>query len=668
MSKDYSKLFEPLKIGKVEIPNKYSMAPMGPVGFATEEGAFNENGIEYYVERAKGGVGLIITGICNVENEIEPLKRPTIPCVTMSPFHFIQSASILTERVHAYGSKIFLQLTAGFGRAGIPNLIAGEAVAPSEQENRWDPKVIHRALKVSEIETYIRKFRESAVIAEQAGFDGVEIHAVHEGYLLDQFTIKFYNKRKDEYGGSLENRLRFPLEIVKGIKEDCGEDFPVSLRYSLKSMIKGLRQGALPMEEFKELGRDYEEGLKAAKILVKGGYDALNMDVGTYDSWYWNHPPMYFEDGLYRKFGKMLKEAVDVPVILAGRMDDPDIALSALENKEADGISLGRPLLADSEIVRKIRVNKFNKVRPCLSCHEGCMGRIAKVGLISCAVNPACGRERTYGIEEAKVKKRILVIGGGVSGLEFARVSALRGHRVDLYERKKTLGGNLVPGGMPEFKKNDRKLVKWYEEELREKGVRVFLNSKIKKENINKDNYDVVVIATGSKPKVLDVLGIDKEKVYTADKILLDKDLAKGKITLVGGGLVGCETALHLAKMGKEVTILEVSKEILEGGRSLPFMNYDMLKDLLNFYKVSIKTESSLEEVKERSIVYKNKEGKLEEIENDTLVLAVGYKPKRKLYDELKMEFSDIYLLGDAREVHNIMYAIWDAYEVARSI
>lgn len=668
MNKNYSKLFEPLKIGKVEIPNRYSMAPMGPVGFATEEGAFNQAGIDYYVERARGGTGLIITGICNVENEIEPLKRPCIPCVTMSPFHFIQSATILTERVHAYGSKIFLQLTAGFGRAGIPNLIAGKAVAPSEQENRWDPNLIHRELTIEEIKTYIEKFIESAEIAKKAGFDGVEIHAVHEGYLLDQFTIAFYNKRKDEFGGSLENRLRFPTEIVKGIKKACGEGFPVSLRYSLKSMMKGLRQGALPGEDFVELGRDYEEGLEAAKLLVKAGYDSLNVDVGTYDSWYWNHPPMYFEDGLYRKFGKMLKEVIEVPIILAGRMDDPDIALSALENGEADSISLGRPLLADPYIVKKIRLNKIDDIRPCLSCHEGCMGRIAKVGAISCAVNPACGREVTYGISKAENSKKVLIIGGGVAGLEFARVSALRGHKVDLYEKSDKLGGNLIPGGAPNFKRNDHKLVKWYEKAIKDAGVRIFMNSEIKKENINRNNYDVVVIATGSTPIILNIPGVNNENVVTADKVLLSPELAGEEVTVVGAGLVGCETALYLTKMGKKVKIVEVSKEILGGEHSMPFMNYDMLKDLLAFENVEIKTETSIEEIKENIALVKTKGGKIEEIKSDTVILAVGYKPDRKLYNELKMKFEDIYLLGDAREVHNIMYAIWDAYEVARSI
>lgn len=668
MKKDFSKLFEPIKIGKVEIPNRYSMAPMGPVGFSTERGAFNEAGIEYYVERAKGGTGLIITGICNVENDIEPFKRPSIPCVTLSPFHFVQSSTILTERVHAYGSKIFLQLTAGLGRSAIPGFLDGECVAPTAQENRWDPSINHRELATEEVKHYIQKFAESAMIAKQSGYDGVEIHAVHEGYLLDQFAISFYNQRTDEFGGNLENRLRFATEIVKVIKETCGEDFPVSLRYSLKSMMKGLRQGALPGEEFEEVGRDYEEGLEAAKLLVEAGYDALNVDVGTYDSWYWNHPPMYFEDGMYRPFGKMVKEVVDVPVILAGRMDNPEIALSSIENGEADVIGLGRPLLADPYLPKKVRMNKIGDIRPCLSCHEACMGRIAKSGGLSCAVNPVCGREGTYGLTQAQNKKKILIVGGGIAGLEFARVSAIRGHQVELHEKTDRLGGNIIPGGMPNFKKDDHHLINWYEKTVKDSGIKINMNSEVTLDMVKNGNYDVVVVATGSDPIVLNLPGFDRENVVTADKILMDVNSAGENIVVVGAGLVGCEVALWLAQKGKKVTIVEVASEILGGPHGLPFMNYDMLKDLLNYENVTIKTGASITGVDETGAIIKNNDGIEETLKADTVITSVGYRSNKNLYESLKMEVGDLYLLGDAKKVKSIMYGIWDAYEIARNV
>ncbi len=308
----------------------------------------------------------------------------------------------MNDRIHAYGAKIFLQITGGLGRSALPGFTKNN-IAPSEQGNRFDPNVIHREITVDEIKNLIQKFVMSAVVAKKAGFDGFKVHAVHEGYLLNRFAISIYNHRDDEFGGSLENCLRIANEIVKGIKKKCGEDFIISLRFSLKSCMKGLRQGGLPGEDYEEARRDIEEGLAAAKILVYAGYDMLNTDAGTYDSWYWNHPPMYFGKGVYNEYGKILKQHVDVPVILVGRMDDPEMADAAI-GECCDIVSYGRPLLADAEYVSKIRYGKEDEVRPYLSCHDGCLGRIAN-GPICCVVNPACGREEIYGLTSALQKK-----------------------------------------------------------------------------------------------------------------------------------------------------------------------------------------------------------------------------------------------------------------------
>jgi len=433
MENRYSKLFQPTNIGKLKIKNKISMAPMGPIGFADDNGAFNQRGQDYYVERAKGGVGLIITGICSVDLEVEDMTKPVIPCPIINPFAFIYAGTQMNERIHAYGAKIIMQLTGGLGRSAIPGFV-GKHIAPSKQENRWDPSIIHREMTVEEIQEVIKKFAIAASVAKAAGFDGVEVHAVHEGYLLDQFAISFFNKRTDDYGGSLENRLRFPTEIVKAIKGVCGADYPVTLRYSLKSFMKGLRQGALPEEKFDEVGKDTAEGIEAAKLLAVAGYDALNVDAGTYDSWYWNHPPMYFkEGGMYREFGRILKQHVTVPIILAGRMDDPDMACEAIGDS-CDIVSYGRPLLSDPYYPEKVRQGCLDEIRPCLSCHEGCLGRISH-GPLCCAVNPEVGREKIYGIEPAKEKKNILVIGGGLAGMEVARGCAIRGHNVLCHTR-----------------------------------------------------------------------------------------------------------------------------------------------------------------------------------------------------------------------------------------
>jgi 2-enoate reductase len=666
--KEYESLFKSIKIGNVEIKNRFSMAPMGPFGLADKEGAFNQKGVDYYVERAKGGTGLIITGICSVINEIEGLETPSIPCPTLNPGAFMVTAKEMTERVHAYGSKIFLQLTAGFGRAALPHLVKRH-VAPSGITNRWDPKIEHNEITVEEIQTFVKKFAEASAIAKMAGFDGVEIHAVHEGYLLDQFAISLYNKRTDEYGGDLNGRLKFTTDIVKAIKVACGNNFPVSLRYSVKSFVKGIRQGALPGEEFVEKGKDLEEGIEGAKILEAAGYDALNVDAGTYDSWYWNHPPMYFgEGGMYMPFGKAVKEAVNVPVILAGRMEDPKLATKALEEGCCDIIGLGRPLLADPYVPNKIKKGEYSKVRTCISCHEGCMGRIASGATISCAVNPNCGRERIYDITPADKKKNVVVVGGGLAGMEASRVSALRGHEVHLYEKSDKLGGNVIPGGMPSFKKDDHVLIKWYEGELKDLNIDINFNTEVNEEMLKEANADVIIVATGSTPIFLNLKGYEKNNVMTADNVLLDSSKAGNKVAVIGGGLVGCETALWLRQMGKDVTVVEALPDILGGPHGgIPFMNYDMLKDLVKYNEIKVITASHAKEVTESGLLVEH-DGTETLVDADTIIFSVGYRSNNSLYSKVENLADEVYLLGDAKNVRNIMFAIWDAYEIARQI
>ena len=669
MSGKYQKLFDPINIGKVKIKNRFFMAPMGAVGMVEQTGAFSKKGIDYYVERAKGGTGLIITGVTNVANPVEKFPPGFISTTTVNPFAFLQAGQILTERVQAYGSKIFLQLGVGFGRAMVPAAIASGAgaKAPSEIENRWNPNVKHEAFTTEEVESIVKKTIEGAVLAKMSGFDGVEIHAVHEGYLLDQFTLELFNKRDDKYGGSFENRYRMAAEILQGIKRACGPDFPVTLRYSVKSFIKGIRQGGLPGEDFKELGRDVEEGIAAAKLLAEAGYDALNIDCGTYDSWYWNHPPMYFEDGMYLPFGKMVKDAVNVPVMVAGRMDNPDLAISALEDGSADMIGLGRPLLADAFIPEKIRRNQVQQIRPCLSCQDGCLGRLKEGKAISCAVNPAAAREDEYGIKKADQVKNVLVVGGGVAGMETARVCNLRGHHVTLLEKSDKLGGSLIPGGMPSFKRYDHKLVAWYESELKRLGVDVRKNTSATTEQIKDDKWDSVVIATGAKPIELRLKGSERNRVFNAVEVSLDPAKAGEEIAIIGAGLVGAEIGLWLAQKGKKVTIVELTNQILGGEHAMCFANYDMLKDLLNFNKVKIMTETAAEEVTKEGLLVKNTEGETL-VKADTIITAVGYQSVNSLFEEVSFLDKEAHLLGDAKNVRNIMYAIWDSYEVARAI
>ncbi|OOM74183.1 2-enoate reductase FldZ [Clostridium puniceum] len=665
MKAKYQNLFEPIKIGKLEIKNRFVMAPMGPGGLCDADGTYNERGVEYYVERAKGGTGLIMTGVTMVENDIEKCALPSMPCPTLNLLNFVKTGKLMTERIHAHGAKIFLQLSAGFGRVSIPSIVGKTAVAPSPIPHRWIEGVTCRELTIEEIKTYVRKFAESAAIAKKAGFDGVEIHAVHEGYLLDQFAISFFNNRTDEYGGSLRNRLRFAIEIVQAIKETCGQDFPVSLRYSIKSFIKDWKQGGLPGEEFEEKGRDIEEGIEAAKILEEAGYDAFNGDVGSYDSWYWSHPPMYQEKGLYLPYNEILKKVLKVPVITAGRMENPELASDSISQGKTDMIALGRPLLADSEIPNKILADEYDKVRPCLSCQEGCMGRLATYAAISCAVNPVCGRENEYGIKPAEVKKSVVIVGGGVAGLESARVCALRGHKVTLFEKTDRLGGNIIPGGVPDFKDDDRALAKWYANELEDLNIEVHYNTTVTKEILKELKADEVILATGSTPRILNI--DNSKKVFTAEDVLLGKEEAGESTIIIGAGLVGCETALWLADQGKKVTIVELQDGILKVGGPLCHANEDMLKDLVNFKNIDLRLNTSVASATDKGFILKSGD-KEEVIEADSAIVCIGYVSEKSLYNDIRFEKPKVHLVGDASQVQNIMYAIWNAYEVARNI
>ena len=661
----YQTLFTPIQIGKLTLKNRFAMAPMGPLGLGDSEGGWNQRGIDYYTRRAQGGTGLIITGVTFSDCEVETQSMPNCPNSTYNPVHFVRTSREMTERVHAYGAKIFLQMSGGFGRVTIPtNLGEFPPVAPSPIPHRWLDKTC-RELTRDEIHKIIESFGKGAFNAKRAGFDGVEIHAVHEGYLIDQFAIAFFNHRTDEYGGSLENRLRFAKEIREEIAKTCGWDFPVAVRFSPKSMLKDWRKGALPNEEFEEKGRDLEEGLQTAKLLEAYGYDALDVDVGCYDAWWWNHPPMYMEKGPYRKYAKLVKETVKIPVFMAGRMDTPEMAEGCVKDGTCDVISLGRPLLADPDYVKKLRANHVCEIRPCISCQEGCMGRIQTYSMINCAVNPQAARERVTAYEPVARNKRVLIAGGGVAGCEAARVLAERGHEPVLYEASERLGGNLLPGGAPAFKEDDLQLVKWYENELERLRVPVYLNTKVTKEMVLESDCDAVIVATGSRPKMFS-LG-DDEKVYCAEQVLMNQKDPGDKVVVVGGGLVGCEMALDLAQKGKKVTILEALPKIMAVNGPICSANKEMLEELLPFHGVDIICNAKVTGFQDGAVSYET-DGKAEKLDADSVILSVGYRSADELYHELEFDVADLYLLGDAGKVSNIMYAIWDAFEVANHI
>lgn len=644
----------------MEIRNRFAMAPMA-MGQLDDHWAYKQESIDHFTERARGGTGLIITGANFIENRIEKHRKASFPCPLEDPQSYMTQLKKMSDNIHAYNSKLFVQLTAGLGRSAIPAMILDNTfVAPSATTNRWDPSIQHRALTTEEIYELIKDFATCAMLAKMGGADGIEVHAVHEGYLLDNFTMEYFNQREDEFGGDLMGRLRFPLAILQAVKQACGKDFPVILRFSLKSFIRAERHGILPGESYPELGRDIEEGLQFAKILTEAGYDALNVDAGSYDAWYWAHPPFFQDRGLYLPFAEKVKKVVKVPVLTAGRMGYPQLAAEALQEGKCDMVVLGRPLLADPEFVNKMRQGNIQDIRPCLSCHDGCFNREHSMRLMSCAVNPQCNREKEAAFCKAEHTKSCLVIGGGPAGMEAARVLALRGHTVTLVEKEKQLGGMYRWASVPEFKDDGKLLISWYEHQMERLKVQVELNSDVQAQDPRIEAADVVICATGSHAFLPPIKGI--EYGVTAVDVLKGAVTAKKEATIIGGGLVGCELAIWLSQHGKSVRIIEMADTLMSTGAPAD-MNKQMILELLEHHQVEIRLQTKLQEIREHEIVVET-QGAIQELASDCTILALGYRSNRSLYDQILLKAKDIYNIGDSSHPKDIMEGIWDAYEL----
>ncbi|MFC2039515.1 FAD-dependent oxidoreductase, partial [Chloroflexota bacterium] len=643
---------------RLTIKNRIAMAPMGLLGLVESDGRISQRGIDYYVERARGEVGLIITGflVPTLEIEFRGIEERGRSLFRADSRQVIPRLRELAEAVHVYGAKIAVQLSAGFGRVVLPKFVP-QPVAPSVVPNVWDLRVMTRELTTEEVERLIRSMVNAAEILSEAGIDAVELHG-HEGYLMDQFMTSLWNKRTDKYGGNLEGRLRFVLEIIEGIKGKAGADFPVIFRYAIDHYIEG--------------GRDVEESLEIAQHLEKAGVDALHVDAGCYDNWYWPHPPNYLPPGCMVDMAEAVKKVVKIPVITVGRLGYPELAESVIREGKADFVALGRPLLADPEWMLKAKEGRLDDIRPCIGDHDGCMGRAGRQmvrmrGLyISCTVNPACGNERELMIKPAEKPKSVLVVGGGVAGMEAARVAALRGHQVTLYEKNDRLGGHLIAASVPEFKQDLKWLMDYYQIQLRKLSVRIDLRKEVTPKLIEEMKPDVVVIATGSTPIVPEIPGIEKGKVVTAIDLLLGRKDAGETVIVVGGGLVGCETAVYLGQKGKRVTVVEMLDTIIP---DVFEANRQYLLKMLAENGVCVLTDSNLGRVTDEGAVIVNKRRRYQaDLKADTVVLAVGLKPEESLARALEGKMSEIQCIGDCQEPRKIMDAVWGAYHVARVI
>lgn len=659
MSLSHSALFQPLTINKTTFKNRFCVGPLTIPTVFGPFGEFSPDGLDYFEARARGGFGLIFTGAMHPDALVDPVhpldhKRPM-----KAPGSFKRSAVDLLERMDAYGAKMIPQVSMGYGRN------SPGCFCPSAIPYYHDPSRLAPALTRDQIKQKIDQMITTAAFLKQCGFPGIEVHAMHWGYLLDQFAMAYMNHRTDEYGGDLENRLRCAREIVEGVKAACGAGFIVSMRLALKSYIKGYNHPSLHGED--EVGRTLEEGLTIARRLEAYGYDCLSVDFGQYDSFYYAAPPCYMEKGRIVDLAAQAKQTVSIPILCGGRMNDPDIAAKAIEEGKIDAVVLGRASLADPDFPRKVEMGCPGDIRPCIGCNQGCIGALKLGRRTGCAVNPLAGREHTFALTPALKKKSVLVVGGGVAGMEAARTAARRGHNVALYEGSSRLGGNLIPAGAHDFKKELNELNDWYQKQLEKEGVTVYLNTSLTADAIKAQKPDAVVLAVGAAPFIPPVPGIDGDSVVDCVTALTEHPALGQNVVVVGGGLVGCETALGYAQEGKTVTIVEALPDILSAGIPVPESNDQMLRDLLDEAKVTVKTGCRLSKVEPGSVTVTAENGD-ETIPADSVVLSVGFRPRPSLAGDLAGCGIEIYQVGDGGKVGSVMTAIDTAYTAARNI
>lgn len=619
------KLFEAGNIGKLALKNRIMMAAMNPQGggLIEPDGRLSQQGIDYYLERAKGGTGLIVIGTANVNRGSQPSLGTSFPNALMADNRmYIARFSQLAEPAHDYGAKVAISFGAG---AGPPATMSTE-----------------------QIEGLVKAYGAAAEIARTAGLDAIEING-HLGGVPDQFMTALWNKRVDEYGGDLDGRLRFAREVIGAIKGAAGADFPVIYKYGLKHYVDG--------------GREEEEGVKIARLLEAAGADALDVDAGCWDTFHWVHAPTTQPPGVNVGMAEMARKVVNIPVIAVGKLGDPALAESVLQEGKADYIMIGRPLLADPEWPKKVKGGQVEDIRPCIGCFEGCMGRAGRN--ISCAVNPATGMERELVLEPAEKEKTVLVVGGGPGGMEAARVAALRGHKVTLWEKGDALGGNLIPAAVPDFKQEYGTLIAYLSTQIRKLGVDIELGKEATLADIQKMAPEVIFIATGSTPVIPEIPGVEKGKVGTATDVLLGKVEAGESVVVIGGGIVGCETALYLAQQGKQVTIVEILGGV---ARDMFFVNRMHMMELLAENDVKILTGTSVAEINDDNVVIADKDYKRSTLDNDTVVLALGLSANRQLEEALKDTVPETYVIGDCVGPRKVINAVWEGFRFARIV
>lgn len=647
------KLFTPIRIGSMEVKNRIVMAPM-TTNWAPDDGTISQKMIDYWEERAKGGVGLIIFEAVTIDAAFPYIIRT----VGLWDDNLIPSFKRFVDAMHAHGAKVAPQISHP-GPESFSWLKGVQPVGPSPVVCKTHGQVC-RELTLEEIKTIVGQYGEAARRAREAGCDAMELHAAHSYMLAGSFLSPLRNKRTDAYGGTIDGRLRFLREVMESIRAKAGPDFPVILRISGDEHLPG--------------GRDILDSQYIAPKLVAAGVDAFHISGGVVPDVFWRILPcLGTPPGLNVPAAAAVKEAVDVPVMVVGRINDPQLAEDILVKGYADMVVMGRALLADPELPNKAREGSIEDIAPCTSCGQGCLRTQLTYEPMTCVINPAVGREKEMVITPVAKQKKVLVIGGGPGGLEAARVSALRGHKVMLWEKASKLGGQINLAAIPPMKQELSKWIIYLSTQVKKAQVKVELNKEATPELIEKEKPDVVIVATGGKPLTPAIPGVEGKKVVTANEVLEGKlAISRGKVLIIGGGMVGCEIADMLADTGYNqttgsvpVTIVEMLADI---GLDVIPQTRMLLLPRLREKGVEVITSATVREFLEDGVII-IKDGQEETIRGmDFIILACGTESVDELSAKIKDKVPEVYVIGDAKAPRKALEAIAEAAEIAREI
>lgn len=633
-------LFSPIQIGNIKLKNRGVMPSM-VTNYCNEDGSVSDNFIAYHEARAKGGVGLIIVEAAYVNMLGKGFTRQ----IGIDKDELIPGLKKLTDQVHRHDTKIAIQIYHG-GRQANTLVTCNPLVAPSAIPCPV-MQSMPKALSIEEIKTIVKEFADAAERAKKAGFDAIEIHGAH-GYLLNQFLSPNSNHRKDEYGGSDENRRRFPLEVVDAVRSRVGADFPLIYRIS--------------SEEFLPDGLMLKDTSAFCKILVEHSIDAINVSGSTYVA---NRTSSGPDDilGVYVENATAIKQAIHsaVPVIVANRIKTPQFADEIIANGKTDMVATGRALICDADFYNKANNEHEDDIRICLSCNH-CLNELMSGVPISCIYNPLTGNELKYDLSiPAQTKKKVLVVGGGPCGMEAANIAAAKGHSVTLYEQRNSLGGNIVPGTKPPYKNEMMAIVDYLSHMLEKNKINVKLNAKADMDIIIKEKPDVVILASGSLPIVPNIPGVKNDCVVSAEDVLLQRKTAGNKVVVIGGGSVGVETAELLADQGKDVTVVEMLSKILSDVS--PILSANLL-NRISKSTVKIITNEKVLEIKDHAVITDK-----QTFENvDTVILAIGYKSNNELTEQMQKSGIDYKIVGDAVKPRKIYQAVKEGFETAYNL